>query len=131
MAKLNPSTVNTVRLTTVLHKGKFSAAAALIKIGSPNARVDNYKYGGCLLGVNLDGTVLPWALNIDRERITELPSGIKLGEGGFTKVPCFNSVLEMAEKAHYCIPKIKVVSWDIAVDDENEAEIIEANFLVT
>ncbi len=128
MAKLNPSTVNTVRLTTVLHKGKFSAAAALIKIGSPNARVDNYKYGGCLLGVNLDGTVLPWALNIDRERITELPSGIKLGEGGFTKVPCFNSVLEMAEKAHYCIPKIKVVSWDIAVDDENEAEIIEANF---
>ena len=57
MAKLNPSTVNTVRLTTVLHKGKFSAAAALIKIGSPNARVDNYKYGGCLLSVNLDGTV--------------------------------------------------------------------------
>lgn len=128
MAKLNPSTVNTVRLTTVLHKGKFSAAAALIKIGSPNARVDNYKYGGCLLGVNLDGTVLPWALNIERERITELPSGVKLGEGGFTKVPCFDSVLEMAEKAHYCIPKIKVVSWDIAVDDENEAEIIEANF---
>lgn len=128
MAKLNPSTVNTVRLTTVLHKGKFSAAAALIKIGSADARVDNYKYGGCLLGVNLDGTVLPWALNIDRERISELPSGVKLGEGGFTKVPCFDSVLEMAEKAHYCIPKIKVISWDIAVDDENEAEIIEANF---
>lgn len=128
MAKLNPSTVNTIRLTTVLHNGSFKAAAALIKIGAPNVRVDNYKHGGCLLGVNLDGTVLPWALNIDRERITELPSGVRLGEGGFTKVPCFDSVLEMAEKAHYCIPKIKVVSWDIAIDDENEAEIIEANF---
>ena len=128
MAKLNPSTVNTIRLTTVLHKGEFKATAALIKIGSPNVRVDNYKHGGCLLGVNLDGSVLPWALNIDRERITELPSGVKLGEGGFTEVPCFESVLEVAEKAHFCIPKIKVVSWDIAIDDENEAEIIEANF---
>lgn len=128
MAKLNPSTVNTIRLTTVLHNGEFKAGAALIKIGSPNVRVDNYKHGGCLLGVNLDGSVLPWALNIDRERITELPSGVKLGEGGFSKVPCFDSVLKTAEKAHFCIPKIKVVSWDIAVDDENEAEIIEANF---
>lgn len=128
MAKLNPTTVNTVRLTTVLHKGKFKATAALIKVGSPNVRVDNYKHGGCLIGVNMDGSALPWALNIDRERITELPSGVKLGEGGFTQVPCFDSVLKTAERAHYCIPKIKVISWDIAIDDENEAEIIEANF---
>lgn len=128
MAKLNPTTVNTVRLTTVLHNGKFTPTAALIKVGSPKVRVDNYKHGGCLLGVNMDGSVLPWALNIDRERITELPSGVKLGEGGFTRVPCFDSVLKTAEKAHYCIPKIKVISWDIAIDDENEAEIIEANF---
>ena len=128
MKKLNPSTVNTVRLTTVLHDGKFTPAAALIKVGSPNVRVDNYKHGGLLLGVKMDGTVLPWALNIDRERVTELPSGVKLGEGGFTKVPCFDSVLAAAEKAHFCIPKIKVISWDIAIDEENEAEIIEANF---
>ena len=32
MKKLNPSTVNTVRLTTVLHNGKFTPAAALIKV---------------------------------------------------------------------------------------------------
>lgn len=128
MAKLNPTTVNTIRLTTILHQGKFTPAAALIKIGSANARVDNYKHGGCLLGVNMDGTVQPWALNFKRNRITELPSGVKLGEGGFSRVPCFDSVLKTAEKAHFCIPAIKLVSWDIAVDDENEAEIIEANF---
>ncbi len=128
MAALNQSTVNTVRLTTFLYKGKFIPAAALIKVGSPNVRVDNYKHGGCLLGVNMDGSVLPWALDIDRRRITELPSGVKLGEGGFAQVPCFDSVLKTAEKAHYDIPKIKLISWDIAIDDENEAEIIEANF---
>jgi len=128
MAKLNGSTVNTIRMTTFMHKGKFIPLAALIKVGAPSVRVDNYKHGGCLVGVNLDGTVLPWALDINRQRITELPSGIKLGEGGFEKVPCFDSVLKTAEKAHYGMPMIKMISWDIAIDDENEAEIIEANF---
>ncbi len=128
MAALNSSTVNTVRLTTFMLKGEFIPVAALIKVGAPSVRVDNYKHGGCLLGVHMDGSVLPWALNIDRERITELPSGIKLGEGGFTRVPCFDSVLATAREAHYHIPKIKLISWDIAIDDENEAEIIEANF---
>ncbi len=128
MAKLNASTVNTVRLTTFLDDGNFIPLAALIKVGAPKVRVDNYKHGGCLLGVNLDGTVYPWAFNIDRKRITELPSGIKLGEGGFTKIPCWDSVLEEARKAHLSIPKILTISWDIAIADDNHAQIIEANF---
>lgn len=128
MAKLNSTTVNTIRMTTFMHNGKFIPLAALIKVGAPGVRVDNYKHGGCLVGVNMDGSVQPWALDINRERITELPSGIKLGVGGFEKVPCFDSVLETAAKAHYGIPRIRMVSWDIAIDDENEAEIIEANF---
>ncbi len=128
MLALNESTVNTIRLTTFMYKGEFIPCAALIKVGAPNVRVDNYKHGGCLIGVNMDGTVLPWALDVKRKRITELPSGVKLGDGGFTKVPCFDSVIETAKRAHYDIPKIKMISWDIAIDDENEAEIIEANF---
>lgn len=128
MARLNESTVNTIRLTTFMYKGKFIPLAALIKVGAPNVRVDNYKHGGCLIGVNMDGTTLPWALNVERERIDELPSGINLANGDFPVVPCFENVLKTAEKAHYDIPKIKLISWDIAIDDENEAEIIEANF---
>jgi hypothetical protein len=128
MAKLNESTVNTVRLTTLMYKGEFIPLAALIKVGAPNVRVDNYKHGGCLIGVNLDGTTMPWALNVKRERVEELPSGINLAKGDFTKVPCFESVLKTAERAHYDIPMMKMISWDIAIDDENEAEIIEANF---
>lgn len=128
MAKLNESTVNTVRLTTLMLDGQFTPLAALIKVGSPKVRVDNYKHGGCLIGVNLDGTTFPWALNVKRERVDQLPSGVDLAAGQFKRVPCFDSVLATAEKAHYDIPIMKLVSWDIAIDDEGEAEIIEANF---
>ncbi|MGN1415080.1 MAG: sugar-transfer associated ATP-grasp domain-containing protein [Anaerovoracaceae bacterium] len=128
MARLNDSTVNTVRLTTLMLDGKFIPLAALVKVGSPKVRVDNYKHGGCLIGVNLDGTAFPWALNVKRERVTVLPSGVDLAAGDFKVVPCFDSVLKTAEKAHYDIPIMKLISWDIAIDDEGEAEIIEANF---
>ena len=128
MARLNESTVNTVRLTTLMLDGKFIPLAALIKVGSPKVRVDNYKHGGCLIGVNLDGTTFPWALNVKRQRVDVLPSGVDLSKGEFSKVPCFDSVLKTAERAHYDIPIMKLISWDIAIDDEGEAEIIEANF---
>ena len=128
MARLNDSTVNTVRLTTLMLDGKFIPLAALVKVGSPKVRVDNYKHGGCLIGVNLDGTAFPWALNVKRERVTALPSGVDLAAGDFKVVPCFDSVLKTAEKAHYDIPMMKLISWDIAIDDVGEAEIIEANF---
>ena len=128
MAKLNPTTVNTVRMTSLLLDDEVIPVAALIKVGSPKARVDNFKHGGVLLGVNMDGTVQPWGLNVARERVTELPSGIKLGEGGFERVPCWESVLDTVKRAHYDTPKIKLISWDVAIDDENEAEIIECNY---
>lgn len=128
MARLNDSTVNTVRLTTLMLDGEFIPLAALVKVGSPKVRVDNYKHGGCLIGVNLDGTAFPWALNVKRERVNLLPSGVDLSKGEFPRVPCFDSVLKTAEKAHYDIPVMKLISWDIAIDDEGEAEIIEANF---
>lgn len=128
MAKLNPTTVNTVRMTSLLLDKDVIPVAALIKVGSPKARVDNFKHGGVLLGVKMDGSVQPWGLNVARERVTELPSGIKLGEGGFEKVPCWDSVLETVKRAHLDTPKIKLISWDVAIDDENEAEIIECNY---
>jgi len=128
MAKLNPTTVNTVRMTSLLLDKEVIPVAALIKVGSPKARVDNFKHGGVLLGVNMDGTVQPWGLNVARERVTELPSGVTLGEGGFERVPCWENVLETVKRAHYDTPMIKLISWDVAIDDENEAEIIECNY---
>ncbi len=126
MEKLNESTVNTVRLTTFYWKKKVIPLQALIKVGSPNVRVDNYKHGGCVLGMNMDGTSYPYAMNLDREHIKTLPSGVDLGNG--IVIPGFDKVLEAAKLAHIQVPKIRLISWDIAIDNEGDAVIIEANF---
>ena len=125
MAALNASTVNCVRITTWLHKGEVHPLAALVKIGSASVRVDNYKHGGHLLGLNMDGTSMPYALNVRYERVTTLPGGVCL-EGGIT-IPGFADVVETAKRAHFMTPQTKLISWDIAIDEQEKAVMIEAN----
>lgn len=125
LAKLNPSTVNTVRLTTYLDGKKVVPLAALIKIGNAGVRVDNYKHGGHILGIHMNGKAYDYALNVDYEKVTVLPTGVDLSKG--IRIPGFDNVLQTATKAHLDTPRIKVISWDIAIDDKAEAVIIEAN----
>ena len=127
MKKLNPSTVNTVRLTTfLLDNGEVMPLAALVKVGNASVRVDNYKHGGHIIDVGSDGRMFPYALNIEFERVTVLPTGVDLSEG--LEVPGYNDVVETAKTAHIQTPQIKMISWDIAVDESAEAVIIEANY---
>lgn len=125
MAELNPSTVNTVRLTTYLNDKEVIPLAALVKIGNHEARVDNYKHGGHILGIHLDGKSYPYALNVEYERVTKLPTGVDLSEG--IEIPGFKSVLELATESHLKTPYIKLISWDIAINEDAQAVIIEAN----
>lgn len=128
MKTLNPSTVNTVRLTTlILDNGEIVPLAALVKVGNASVRVDNYKHGGHLIGVRSDGRMFPYALNVEYERVTKLPTGVDLSEE--FEVPGFHDVVETAKRAHIQTPQIKMISWDIAVDESAEAVIIEANYV--
>ena len=126
MAALNPGTVNCVRLTTYFKDGEVIPLAALVKIGSASARVDNYKYGGHLLGLSLDGRALPYALDVKLNRVQVLPTGIDLSGG--MQIPGFANVLETAKRAHLHTPQGRMISWDIAIDEQSEAVVIEANF---
>lgn len=131
MAYLNIDTVNTIRITTFLLDGEVVPLAALVRVGAPNKRVDNWHQGGSIIGINLhDGSVLPWALGNNIEKITTLPSGAIIGDDGFTKVPSFKSVIELVEKAHYKVPMFKLISWDIAIDENAEPLMLEFNVLV-
>lgn len=126
MRRLNPSTVNTVRLTTfLLDSGEIMPLAALVKVGNASVRVDNYKHGGHIIGVGLDGRMFPYALNVEYERVTRLPTGVDLAEG--LEIPGFSDVIETAKRAHIQTPQIKMISWDIAIDESARAVIIEAN----
>jgi len=128
MARFNPSSVNTLRVTTLLHKGAVRILGALVRVGAAENRVDNWCSGGSLVGIDIvSGYCQNWALRKDNERITVLPSGLDLEHETF-KIPNIEKVWELVKKAHFQIPYVRLISWDIAIDENEEPVMIENNF---
>lgn len=128
MRAFNGSSVNTVRITTLLHKDKVHVLAALVRTGQEGSRVDNFSQGGSIIGVDIkSGKCNDWALTHDNDHITVLPSGLDLKAEPLI-VPNFDKIKATVEKLHYIIPYIKLISWDIALDKNNTPTLIENNF---
>lgn len=128
MARFHAGSVNTMRITSLFHKGDVHILAALVRVGSGQNRVDNWCAGGSLVGIDIrTGQCLPWALMQDNSRVSVLPSGLDLAAEPVI-VPNFRKACEVVRNAHYSNPYVKLISWDIALDESNEPVMIEANF---
>ncbi len=126
MAALNPMTVNCIRLVTFMFHGKIYPLSPIVKVGSPKHRVDNYKHGGHIIGVDLKtGRTNNWALSADYNRTSVLPSGCDLSDG--YEIPFFDELVKKAIACHYEVPKMPMIGWDIAIDEEGPV-LIEPNF---
>ena len=71
MTALNPASVNTVRITSLLYKKEVYILAALVRIGTMGSHVDNWCSGGSLLGLDVEtGQCYSWVLRNDLERVS-------------------------------------------------------------
>lgn len=124
-ASLNASSVNTLRITTLLHNGRPVPLAALIRIGAEGKVTNSFRNpGSALLGVDIDtGLCNDWALTRDMERVSVLPGGADLSRR--MTVPQFGKIKTMVLHAHCRIPYLLLMSWDIALDENNEPVFIK------
>ena len=124
-ALFNPSSLNTMRISTLFLNGEFTICTAMIKFGQPNKIVDNIGSGGCCVGINDDGTLMNHGFNHQYDKIDSW-NGIPF-KGH--KITNFENVIETARKAHLCIPQCKFVGWDFAIDENGNVLLIEANLI--
>lgn len=128
LAKLNPSTLNTIRIDTFKAFGqKPEVISAFIRIGQDDSYVDNITAGGFYVGINIKtGRLNNFGiieLFLGGQFITHHPTnGIKFE--GFP-IPYFEEVKALAIAAANCLPQ-SLVGWDIAVS-ENGPVLIEGN----
>lgn len=124
-ALFNPSSLNTMRISTMLLNGKFSLCTAMIKFGQPNRIVDNIGAGGCCVGINDDGTFMEYGFNHQYDKIDSWNGIYFKGH----KISHFDKVIKTAQKAHLAIPQCKFVGWDLAIDEKGDIILIEANLI--
>lgn len=123
--RLHPSSIATIRVTTFLGKdGSISVKHRSLRFGAGSSKVVNTS--GMFSFINSEGFVRS---NI-RSRIgTDLgevhpDSGIRLP--GFN-VPSLQESVELCKKAHYRIPLLRFIAWDLYIEPDGTPKLIEWN----
>lgn len=124
MMELCPTSVNTIRIATLLGDKKQGVVYAFLRIG--NGRVmDNVDCGGMAARVDLNtGKLLTVGADKAGNTFTEHPiTGTKII--GF-EVPYFQEAVAMCLRAARKVPKMRYIAWDVAVTNEGPC-FIEGN----
>lgn len=126
MTMLNPSSVNTLRIFSVLGKNaECKIYSSVVRIGVGDTKVDNYASGGLAVGVTSEGRMRKYAYNKKGDRFYSHPeTGIVFED---YRVPFFEKVIRLVKESHAMIPHFRAVSWDVALTKEGNPILIEAN----
>lgn len=126
LAAINPSSVNTYRLYSILDKdGNAKIYSSVFRVGVGDTKVDNYASGGVSVGIAEDGTLRSDGFNKKGEKVLEHPSS------GITflgyQLPSYDKAVELVKRAHPMLAHYRSVSWDIAIIEDGTPVLIEAN----
>lgn len=124
LSKINPTSVNTIRICSLLRPDKVVVLSSCLRMGVGASRVDNHHAGGMSCGINDDGTLEKYAYYMDGTKVAKHPNGVVF-EG--YNVPSYNKIVELVREAHQIIGNFKLVGWDIAVDKNGDPVLIECN----
>ena len=122
---VHAGSLNTVRVCTLMLDDGVHVLSAVLRMGVNDSRIDNVTAGGISARIMPGGTLDKYAYTyFSGEKFTRHPQGLVF-EGH--KVPSFEKVIETVKKAAQCIGNFRLVSWDVAVDENGEVLIVEAN----
>lgn len=113
MAALNPNSVNTVRIATVMGDKQEGIVYAFLRIGNGKI-MDNVDCGGMAARVDLQsGKLLTVAADKAGNTFTRHPiTETKIID---FELPHFNAAKKMCLEAMLLVPQMKYVAWDVAL----------------
>ena len=126
LKKLNPSSVNTIRVLSFLTNEEVKIYSCVLRMGIGNSKVDNASSGGITVGIREDGTLKSTAYSAIGEKYETIHPTSKV-EFSSVKIPNYSCVLDLVKKLHPRFPHSRLLSWDIAIGENEEPILIEVN----
>lgn len=125
MNKLNPSSVNTTRMVTVMNEnGDVTILATFSRIGNGKV-VDNFNSGGMTAKVDRDtGVIIEEAVNKLGEVYEKHPISQTTIKG--FQIPCWREARAMVIEAAKLSPHVRYVGWDVAMTVDGPT-LVEGN----
>ena len=125
--ELYPHSVNTFRILTYLRPDSSVAVKlSILRFGVDGSRIDNLSAHGQFIHFDEAGKASEQAYDI-----LGLPMGTKHKNTGFVyadfSIPMYGEILEKCKEAHNNFPYVRLVGWDVCVNEKGEPKLIEWN----
>ncbi len=125
LSRLNPTSLNTIRLTTFRRENDVVVLTSLLRMGRKGALVDNVSVGGVFCEINPDGKLKAPAYSIKPTGKYDYNDyGIKY-DG--IQVPQYEEVVKRAKEMHLQLPYTRIVGWDFTINENSQVVLIELN----
>lgn len=126
LARLNPDSVNTLRIITLRTAAGFETVGAMLRVGRRGSQVDNTSNGGLACPIDLRTGTIREALDLSDERRSHdhhPDSGAALI--GLC-IPYWNECMNLAGNALAAVPRMDFAGIDMAITAEGPS-VIELN----
>lgn len=123
--RLNSSSVNTVRVMTLLFDDQVHVLSSVLRMGINGSRVDNASSGGIVCGIMPDGRLKNVAFDMLGNKFTKHPQGTAFES---VTIPNFSKCLEYSiSLAERLSSTSRLMSWDLAIGESGSPFLIEFN----
>lgn len=129
--RVHKGSINCIRICSLLLEDGVHILSSILRMGFGDSKVDNAtakdnaSYDGMSCGIDENGCLKKYAYGYTTgKRCEQHPDGLVFE--GF-QIPSFDKAIELVKKSHPLIGHFRLVSWDIAIDEDGEPVLIEAN----
>jgi len=126
MSKPHPSSVNTLRMVTLRWEQEIINIYTFARFGVNNDVKDNAGSGGLSVGVQKSGKFMDYGIQDNQKVLTHPTTNMKISDFGM--IPNYDTFLTFAKDLHKEIIHHDYISWDIAVGEDGQPILVEANF---
>lgn len=124
LASINPSSINTIRVMTLLCASEVKIVKAYLQVGTTDAKQDQISAGGVDVSIDSSGKLVRNAVDMNYGLTTQHPCGLVYE--GF-EVPSYELIVAKAKELHKKMGNFRLISWDFAVAPDGEPVLIEMN----
>lgn len=127
LAKFHEYSVNSIRVFTYrsVKTNEIVFPMTTIRFGINESYVDNAAAGGIFMGINNDGSLMKFAVDINGNHYYSHPNTNIKFEGSF--IPSYEKIEAAAAKLSNIVPYLRLIGWDFSVDTSGEPVLIELN----
>lgn len=125
LSRLNPSSINTVRVLTLFFDNQVHVLSSVLRMGVNGSRVDNASSGGIVCGIHENGQLKGEAFDTSGNRYLKHPQGTNFES---VTIPNFSYFIDLSiSLAERFSSMSRLISWDFAVGESGEPILIEFN----